>query len=638
MNERALSVPQTRKWRLWSALIFLVLAIIFVYPIFKTWSKLGIHDWSLFYISCGFERQALLKFHQPPLWNPYTFGGTPHWGHTHQMALSPFFLPVLFLGEVTGLKVAFILYLWAGMGGMWLLSRRMGIEKISSYFAAIIWGLNGYIALRFVVGHINHLPLLLLPWAVLFFWRAIERPLWAIWAGAVLALMFLSGGDYPFILSIIFLVVFAVFLSARRPLRVFRALTLCLVAAMAFSAVKLIPSIEFLRQSVPIRPERSGVNFGTVLKGLLTRNLSLQVDYTKAGYGEWEYGAYIGLFGLPVLFFLAGAVVSVREIWSRRRKAARVGLNRPGPALFLVGLIFLFMSTGLKGPLPIFKALTWAPFLKNLHVPFRFISLFIFTAAILGGYFLSFIERRGARMKLLAAAVSIFLAMDLALMARPVFKEAFVVAERRRDKLTAVLELADDARLWNRDLDGLKLAEASSLGTPPIQHIRLNWLKKNPHFPRDAYWWLIQPETLNAYLNFLQSKGTLDFYDPQHLEPYALAKDDAGYGGEVFLVPDSGSAEIMKFSPNRIETQFRTDMPTSLILNQNWFPGWRVKGDARGKVQSYDGLISCRTQAGQKLEATFYYLPTSFIIGLIVTALSIGTSAYVGFLHIGRKV
>jgi len=302
------------------------------------------------------------------------------------------------------------------------------------------------------------------------------------------------------------------------------------------------------------------------------------------------------------------------------------------------------MSTGHKGPLPIFKAVTWAPFLKNLHVPFRFISLFIFTAAILGGYFLSFIGRRGARMRQLAAAVSIFLVIDFVLIARPVFKEAFLVAERGRDKRAAVLELPDDARLWNRDLDGLKLAEASSLDIPPIQHIRLNWLKKNPHFRRDAYW-LIQPETLNAYLNLQQSKGTLDFYDPQHLEPKVLSPGDCDYRGEAFVSPpispfasDGGEAHISSFTPNKILIEYRSSVLAYVVLNQNYFPGWRVKGDVGGKVRSYKGLISCRSQAGQKLEATFYYLPLSFIIGLIVTALSIGTSAYIGFLHNWRKV
>ena len=634
MKERVVGIAQAWKSRFLPALILLGLAIIFVYPIFKTWSKLGVHDWSLFYISSGFERRALLQFHQAPLWNPYTFGGTPHWGHTHQMALSPFFLPVLVLGEVTGLKVTFILYLWAGMGGMWLLCRRLGIKKMSSYFAAIIWGLNGYITLRFVVGHINHFPLLLLPWVVLFFLQATERPLRAIWAGAVLALMFLSGGDYPFILSIIFLVIFTIPLLARRPLRAFGALILTLMAAMAFSAVKLIPSIEFLWQSVPIHPERSGIDFSMVLKGLLTRNLSLQVDYTKAGYGEWEYGAYIGLFGLPLLFFLGGAIVSAKGIWRRRQKAARAGLTHTGPALFFVGLIFLFMSTGHKGPFPIFKAVAWLPLLKNLHVPFRFISLFIFTATILGGYFLSVIERKAAGRKILAALV-IFLAVDLMLMARPVFKEAFVVTEREKDKRTAVLELPEDVRLWKRDLDGLKLAEAWRLGAPPIQHIRLNWLRKNRHFPRDAYW-LIQPETLNAYLNLLQSKGTLDFYDPQHLEPFALAPDDAGYRGEVFLTPDSGTVGIVDFSPNRVETQFRTATPTSLILNQNYFPGWRVKGNVRGKARSYNGLISVDVAPGEG-KVVFQFLPTSFLIGLCVSLLALGISCYIGFLRLQQQ-
>jgi len=629
MNEVSPDTPESRKSQFWPALLLLALAIIFVHPIFMSWSKLGIHDWSLFYVSCGFERRALLDFHQAPLWNPYTFGGTPHFGHTHQMTLSPFFLPVLALGEVTGLKISFILYLWAGMGGMWLLCRRMGIKKISSYFAAIIWGLNGFMALRFVVGHINHFPLLLLPWVVLFFLEGIKRPLRAIWAGAALALMFLSGGDYPFILSIIFLVVFAVCLAARGPLRVFGALILALVAAALFSAVKLIPTIEFLRQSVPIHPERSGVELDAALRALWTRNLSLQVDYTKAGYGEWEYGAYMGLFGLPLLFFLGGAIFSAKEIWRSRQKTASIFF--PGTSFFLAGIIFLLMSTGHKGPFPIFKAVAWLPLLKNLHVPFRFMALFIFTAGLLGSYFLSFVERRGLKAWLIAA-ITIFLAVDFIMMANPIFKEAFVVAESGEDKRVAVLELPREARLWKQDLDGLKLAEGSGLSTSPIQHIRLNWLRKNPHFRRDAYW-LIQPETLNAYLNLLQGKGTLDFYDPQHLAPFALAPDDAGYRGETFLAQERGFAQIVKFSPDRTLIQFRTDEPANLILNQNYFPGWRVKGHVRGKVQPYNGLISVEVAPGEG-KAVFQFLPTSFFIGLSISLLALGVSCYIGFLRL----
>jgi hypothetical protein len=88
---------------------------------------------------------------------------------------------------------------------------------------------------------------------------------------------------------------------------------------------------------------------------------------------------------------------------------------------------------------------------------------------------------------------------------------------------------------------------------------------------------------------------------------------------------ESGSVEITKREPNRIELNANWPSARLLVLSENYFPGWRVYVD--GKRQdilrvNYD-LRGVVLPAGEHT-VRFEYRPLSVLLGLIVSLLTLG--------------
>jgi len=82
------------------------------------------------------------------------------------------------------------------------------------------------------------------------------------------------------------------------------------------------------------------------------------------------------------------------------------------------------------------------------------------------------------------------------------------------------------------------------------------------------------------------------------------------------MLENNETQEITYFSPNTIEV--RTNESGTLLLNQNYANGWKVKN---GEIKNINGLIGAKAEKNQ--EVVFYYLPNSFIFGSIVSIISL---------------
>ena len=92
-----------------------------------------------------------------------------------------------------------------------------------------------------------------------------------------------------------------------------------------------------------------------------------------------------------------------------------------------------------------------------------------------------------------------------------------------------------------------------------------------------------------------------------------------GYRGEYFLL-GSGEVKQIEWTPNRLSYEVNASAPTSLIINQNMYPGWRV-AEGAGSIYSYDGRIAIRVPAGpEKLEVL--YRPTHIAWAFALTLLA----------------
>jgi len=95
--------------------------------------------------------------------------------------------------------------------------------------------------------------------------------------------------------------------------------------------------------------------------------------------------------------------------------------------------------------------------------------------------------------------------------------------------------------------------------------------------------------------------------------------DSDQYKGEVYLEGTEGKVYFKEWTPNKLKINVSAKQRGYLILNQNYYSGWKVKGKKGLKVESIKGLLAVKISPADK-EVELYYLPTSFIIGLIVSS------------------
>ena len=160
------------------------------------------------------------------------------------------------------------------------------------------------------------------------------------------------------------------------------------------------------------------------------------------------------------------------------------------------------------------------------------------------------------------------------------------------------------------------------------------------------------------YTSFREHKGRVNCFSPYYdydvnAKHPVLPKDEVildyemdevqninpnlDYRGEVYLVNRKGFVDSYRFSPNVVIVSIQVLENDTLVLNQNYMKGWRV--DSPGKmVKPYEGKISVDVTP-EESKVKFYYLPNSFIIGLITSLL---TFLFIVILyipsHIRRKI
>ena len=127
-----------------------------------------------------------------------------------------------------------------------------------------------------------------------------------------------------------------------------------------------------------------------------------------------------------------------------------------------------------------------------------------------------------------------------------------------------------------------------------------------------------------TYVSFLQNIGNVNcLFSYAHfgIQHYAIPREYKDYKGEIFLENTTGIVKITYFSPNEVKTKIQSLSDGFVVLNQNYFDGWKIKGKNITKAQSYNGLIAVPIPKGEHI-ITFYYLPDSFTIGGFLTLTS----------------
>ncbi|MBI4950110.1 MAG: hypothetical protein HY955_08205 [Deltaproteobacteria bacterium] len=566
--------------------VLAALALIYISPVLADIRNIGVADWDsqLFYHAAPLK--TMLEYGQFPLWNPYFCGGAPMLASPELSFLSPAYVFVLLFGEVVGVKLVIVLFTVLGMWGMYMLSRTLGLGRLSALFPPVAYIMSSWYALRITEGHSGFLPFALLPYVVAFYVKSVEnRSIKSfILSGLFWAWMILAGGVYPTTVTAIFLFFFSILHAvSKRSISPLLNLFIIAVITFSFSAVKSLPQYEFI-SSFPRKTSAVQYNSGALLKDSLFKRdqrVTAQAAEFYKGAGEdekeylrafwrgerpwgWqEYGAFVGIAAFAL--YCAGFAF-IRRIW--------VWLS--------LSVISLLLSMGDFAPVNIWAYLRKLPVFGSLHGPSRIMPIFIFSLSVVGGYALSRLEGKADKWRLArpaVVAIIVLVFIEMITVSRPVLKDAFT--------------------------------------EPPFN------LTPNAEFTQIV----VADPTKTNYPNFLKNIGVANCYESMHpptaVSPYG---DEAGrlnpyYTGEAYLASRGGAVVIRKFSPNEVIVEAESLSDDILVLNQNFFKGWKAEGAAR-EAESHNGLVSARVPAGKNV-VRFYYSPTSFKIGLAVSAISL---------------
>jgi hypothetical protein len=601
-------------------------------------SRWGIHDWAQFYAWYDLPRTSLLRYGELAFWNPYVCGGLPGFAHTHDAALSPVFLLILVFGPVTGMRLLMVVLVYLAMLSMFALVRSLGVGRLGGYLAAVVWGLNGNLVLQFWAGHSQHLFVGLLPLAVWLFLREGHQWRGPLLAGLLLGLLVLSGAIYPPMYAALLLGALALVLTVldRSP-RWLGRLVVVGVSSTLLAAVKLVCTIPFLGRIVEAKPDTSGTGLGFLWQRLVSPQPSWTVqrmgNYTL---GYWEFGAYVGV---PAVVLAAlGMLILVKRFVRSKIQNPKSRIAAPVVhtwALLLVGLAFLLLSFGSLAPGNLFELLRRLPFLSSVHVPFRFVIVPLMVVVLLAGVGLDRLVRLRRRVRWPAAIVVVAVAGDLALAYQRLRPQVFAIDGIDVAAGTAVVSDPSVLPGHERQTGPLLLANVGPRGDALFEQRLVGYTGGARDLaPQDLY--TLEPQAAARYLLQLQGRGDLAGYEMLRLPSTVLAVGQPGYRGEVYLDGGHGAARLVDFTPSRFTVDVTADVEEAVVLNQNFYPGWRVTVNGEPKaVTDLRALVAARVPAGAH-RIVFWYRPDGFRAGL---AISIGSlCAAVGYLvFVGRR-
>lgn len=571
---------EVRALALLGAAIVLLAALFHILgPMLEDFHTYGFHDWDVESAYRYITVVSLKQYHEGPWWHPWLCGGFPAFGDTE--TASNLFSPYLPLYLLTDLRVAIRLEVVGdaliGLLGTFLLARRFSKSAALCALIAALYVLNGRWALQAAAGHTWHMQYGLLPWALLFYERALEpgRMRNAIGTGVAFACMVLWGGIYPLPQSAFILCVYALLLTAfTRSPRPLMALAIAGGVAIGLGAPKLFAIMDRLGRAPRLIDSREVIGLADLLVMFTAPEQHFGARPVRTPAYNWhEWGIYIGPLGV--------ALLCVAVIFAAGKR---------GQPLKITALLLLLMGFGAFHPAAPWALLHQAPVFASQHVPSRWhypmlLLLGLAFLTVVAPHVDRWLERAPAVDLLLLLPLALF-CMDISHVARQPFEQAFWM--EKPDQIPA-----------------LTLFEHHTSG--PVNYIRKDWA----------------PPML---LSMMANTGVIKCYGVDaDFKPSAVAADAPGYRGRVYIAEGTGTAEISDWSPNRAVVRVAGARAGSLVVyNMNYDASWRANGEP---AISYEGLVATRL-TGDVAQVTFSYFPRTLRYSVLLFLFTLGVTVW----------
>ncbi|MGA9723653.1 MAG: hypothetical protein WBQ86_14435 [Candidatus Binatus sp.] len=575
--------PITRREAAWLVVGSLAFALVFSYPILGDLVYLGpgVSKW----ISAGpvfghlarlpvngdWDEETALRwvayqttfhFRQFPFWNPYKCGGMPMLGNPEAIVATPFLLLDMATGPTAGVYLQIVLHMALGFAGCYVLARVMGLGALAGLVLASVFLSCSWLYLQLSLGNLQ-----------------LSLPI-AYW---------------PWILALFF-----VGIDRRRfaPLAV-GGVTLALTAtegnytfiyAVILVAV-LSPVIALTRRSIwPVIAGIVLVVFGAAVGAIkLLPVAEFLALYPRVGWAGPDADT---LSMIPTFLFSRNQDL-YREIPGLFVFACYGAYVSPAFALLAVlglltgrlktlpwvvaAIVFLLLARGNTGPYCALMLLRRLPLFGNLAFPTRFIYPFVLALGAIAAHGADFVCRR----------------------TKPWGPRA----------IGAVLIIG--------------LSDAWLVGPPNLRYLFHYPAPTAQYASQFRQFWSDNTQVMTDYNE--SNLGAVHCYGSASIPPSVVGYNQANYSGEYHLV-GPGQITQIEWTPNQLRYHVSATAPTELVVNQNYFPGWRVERGV-GDLASQDGLLAVRLPAGSQ-DITLRFLPqhlavavTSTLLGLIATIL-----------------
>ncbi len=323
-----------------------------------------------------------------PLWNPYSFGGTPFVGNLESAMFYPFNLLFLIFPTMQLFGFMFILDIFLIGIFTYFFAREISLSKFSSLLSSIVMMFNGTTLLKILPGHIFILDgIVWLPLLLLFYERGIKtrKTIYSFLSGITIALMILAGNPQIALYGLFAAFLFLAFRlindpKIRKKQVNFKNFVMLLIfpilIGLSLSAIQLLPSVEFSKLS--IRSNGLSYSFAsdfslhpyqfiTLLLPHFFGSPLVKDTYWGINGNFWELCGYVGI--LPI-------ILAIISLFYKKNKYVIF--------FFFLALLSLLFSTGRFGFL--YEAFyKYIPGFNLFRAPARFLYLYAFSVSILAG-------------------------------------------------------------------------------------------------------------------------------------------------------------------------------------------------------------------------------------------------------------
>ncbi len=576
--------------------IFLFLAgisVLFLLPTFSHLDYWGIQDWDAFLFRSSVSRDSVIKYGQFPLWNPYSLGGVPHLAHPETNVLALGFFVELLFGVLLGTRINICLHLFIGLAGMYRLATHFKLSRPAALVSAFIFMLSSMYVVFLCTGASSiGYAIAFMPWSLLFFFKADAEWRYVFPAAGALTLMWFQGGSYNFFLALLFMGIYAgvgLVFRQRELKKTMMILSAIVCGAVLLSAVRFFPAMEFTFQYPRHIKIYSGFSLESLLYGLFGRDQTLAsiVSQSRAvgflhgfTHDMDENGMYIGI--LPFILFAIGLV----------------GRFKRHAALAICLLIFLWLGFGNRAePVSLWALLNEIPPFSFMRTAERFRFVIMICVALFTGIGLQsamdLLSTRFNQAKwanLLAAASIVIILGDLFWVNSPIFKDAFSIPPLDTPYSQSFIQIGG-------------FPEYGRHGIEPGQEDYVLFRSLGALYP--------------AYLS---NAGSVYALESVPVPTNAAILTSPNYRGEVFLEGTSGNASYELWTPNRLKVRVEAAGEGYVVINQNYYQGWRVKDGLT--AEAVNGLLAVKVTPQVKT-VELYYLPLSVVVGALTSIASL---------------